>query len=396
MRARKNLLLRDKPEKGQKNIIPPSKKCPEVTAHISAGSVVRAMLVVVAIVLASWIIIEIKGKIILLLLATFLAVVIDPSVQAMQRIRIPRSIAVLLHFVAALFVIVFLLISFIPIIADQLQQLAIFVSAEANIFLADPRLHIPLLSADVNERLTILIKSSLEQMSIRDFAGALERVSSHLSAVAGGSWEYIKSITGSVATFVTSFIVVLVLTFFMQLEKEKILRWFRGFLPGKYRPYVNRKLELIHSKIGQWARGEALLMFSIFTLTLIALVVLRMPYALTLAVLAGFCEFVPAVGPLFAAIPAVLIGFTQGGLMWGLVLIAVYYVIQWCENNLLVPIIMKRAVGLSSIAILFAFMVGISFPDTIHPVLGVMLCIPATTIITIFLEDLRTLNERHG
>jgi predicted PurR-regulated permease PerM len=57
---------------------------------------------------------------------------------------------------------------------------------------------------------------------------------------------------------------------------------------------------------------------------------------------------------------------------------------------------MKRAVGLSSIAILFAFMVGISFPDTIHPVLGVMLCIPATTIITIFLEDLRTLNERHG
>ena len=50
---------------------------------------------------------------------------------------------------------------------------------------------------------------------------------------------------------------------------------------------------------------------------------------------------------------------------------------------------MKRAVGLSPISILFAMLVGISFPDTIHPILGVMLAVPATTIIAIFLEDWR-------
>ena len=77
----------------------------------------------------------------------------------------------------------------------------------------------------------------------------------------------------------------------------------------------------------------------------------------------------------------------MGGFLWALVLAGVYYVIQWCENNLLVPLVMKRAVGLSPIAILFAMMVGISFPETIHPLIGVMLAIPATTIISIFLED---------
>jgi predicted PurR-regulated permease PerM len=75
-----------------------------------------------------------------------------------------------------------------------------------------------------------------------------------------------------------------------------------------------------------------------------------------------------------------------------LIIAAMYYVIQWCENNLLVPLIMKRAVGLSPIAILFAMLIGISFPDIIHPILGVMLAIPVTTIITIFLEDWR----KHG
>jgi predicted PurR-regulated permease PerM len=358
--------------------------------------VARGALAVLAILFGTWLLYHLRDKILLLLIAAFIAVVIDPSVAAMQRIRIPRGIAVLLHYLVAIFLLIFLVISFIPIIAIQLQQLSVFLSAEVNAFLADPQIHFPLLTDEVNVRLTALVKSSLEQLAIRDFTGALERTGTHLSAFAGGSWEVVKTVTGSVAAFIASFIVVLVLAFFMQIEKERILRWIRGFLPTRYKTYTDLKFEAIHTKIGQWARGEALLMLSIFALTLVALVILRMPYALTLAALAGFCEFVPAVGPFIAAVPAVLIGVTQGGFMWGVVLIAVYYVIQWCENNLLVPLIMKRAVGLSPIAILFALMVGISFPDTIHPVIGVLLAIPATTVLAIFLEELRTVQERKG
>jgi len=393
-RARKGMQLTQKEVKPSTGKFPSSQKYQEMTVHISVASVVRSIFALLAILIGMWLIYQLRDKLILLLIAAFIAVVIDPSVQALHRMHIPRGVAVLLHYLVAVFALIFLVVSFIPIIAIQLQQLSLFLSTEVNVFLSDPQIHLPLVSADLNFRLTSLLKTSLEQLAIHDFTGAIERAGSNLSDFAGGSWEVVKTISGSVASFVTSFIIVLVLAFFMQMEKEKIVHWLRGFLPVRYRSYTNLKLEAIHMKISQWARGELLLMFSIFALTLVALVILRMPYALTLAVLAGFCEFIPAVGPFIAAVPSVLIGITQGGFMWGVVLMAVYYVIQWCENNLLVPLIMKRAVGLSPIAILFALLAGISFSQTIHPIIGVLLAIPATTIIAIFLEDLRSAQER--
>jgi len=393
-RARKGIAQTPREGRLHAGKLPAMPRHQEMTVHISVASVARALFTLLAVLFGVWLIFQLRDTLILLLIAAFVAVVIDPSVQAMGRLHIPRGVAVLLHYLVAILALIFLVVSFIPIIAIQLQQLSLFLSTEVNVFLADPQIHLPLISADVNLRLTSLLKTSLEQLAIHDFTGAIEQAGSNLSEFAGGSWEVVKTITGSVASFVTSLILVLVLAFFMQMEKEKILRWTRGFLPVRYRNYTNLKLEAIHTKISQWARGEMLLMFSIFSLTLVALVILRMPYALTLAVLAGFCEFVPAVGPFIAAVPSVLIGVTQGGFMWGVVLIAVYYVIQWCENNLLVPLIMKRAVGLSPIAILFALLAGISFPNTIHPVLGVLLAIPTTTVLAIFLEDLRSAQER--
>ncbi len=151
---------------------------------------------------------------------------------------------------------------------------------------------------------------------------------------------------------------------------------------------------MIPLKLAKWARVQLLLCLSIAMLVFIALSILGMPYALTLSLLAGFTEFIPVVGPLLAAIPAILIAVTAKGFLWCLVIGAVYYVIQWCENNLIVPLIMKRAVGLSPVAVMFAILVGISFPTVIHPVLGVILSIPLTSIIAIFLEDLRDMRRK--
>ncbi|MBI2117413.1 AI-2E family transporter, partial [Candidatus Peregrinibacteria bacterium] len=216
----------------------------------------------------------------------------------------------------------------------------------------------------------------------------------NLSITAQGSVIFATRIAGSVVNFFVRMIVVLVLAFFIQSEKESIRLWFRGFFPPHYRAYIDGKIEAIHGKIGQWARGQLLLGLSIGLLTFLALEILGMPYALTLAVLAGFTEFIPYVGPFIAAIPAVLIALTQEGLLWAVILMGVYYVIQWCENNLLVPLIMKRAVGLSPIAIIASMLIGVSFPDFLHPILGLLLAIPATTIVTLFLEDWLALREK--
>ena len=96
------------------------------------------------------------------------------------------------------------------------------------------------------------------------------------------------------------------------------------------------------------------------------------------------------VGPIIAAIPSDFIALAQSGFVPALIVAVVYYGIQWCENNLLVPLIMKRAVGLSPIAVMFAMLVGVSFPETIHPILGILLAVPVSTILSIFIQDYRS------
>ncbi|MBU2213741.1 AI-2E family transporter [Patescibacteria group bacterium] len=382
-RARKGT----KAKKGKSIPLPSQTEHDAFVVHISIQSAVKAAFSILLIAIGVFAVYHLRDKLILLFLGVFVAAVIDPGVEKLQHFGMPRGIAVLVHYVVALLVIFFLLFSFIPIIAKQLQDISTFISTEVDVFLSNPQISVPLLSGELNHRLTMLTQTTLQSLSINEFSDALQQMGQTLSTAAQGSILFVAKLAGSVAKFLINLIIVLVLGFFIQLEKERILKWIVSFMPERYRTYLHSKSEAMHTKIGQWARGELLLMLSIAILTFIALIILGMPYALTLAVLAGFCEFIPAVGPLIAAIPAVMIALSDKGLVYALIVAGVYYIIQWCENNLLVPLIMRRAVGLSPVAILFAMMVGISFPNTIHPLVGVMLAIPITTILALFLED---------
>jgi predicted PurR-regulated permease PerM len=209
----------------------------------------------------------------------------------------------------------------------------------------------------------------------------------NLSGVAQSSIGFAVQVAGSVFNFIVTMILILFLAFFIQLEREKIVDFVRALLPRDFRGYFDTKAEAIYHKMAQWFQGQLLLCLTIGVLTFIALEILRMPYAQTLALLAAFTEFIPYAGPIIGAIPAVFIALTQSGLVWALVVAGVYYAIQICENNVLVPLIMKHAVGLSPIAIMFGMLVGVSFPDTIHPILGIILAVPTTAVITIFVQD---------
>ncbi len=394
------LLAKAKEERNKKPVstseLPPPEETPyqEVLVHLSIPGVVKATFAVFAVLMGLLIAYILIDKLVLLFLAIFVATVIDPGVKTLSRMGIPRPFAIIIHYLIAGFLALFLLISFIPIIASQLQSLAIHLNAQFNAFVANPEISLPLIPADVNAQLTGLVITTLEQLSIQQFTDALAQFGQSLSTAAQGSLALAAQIAGSIVNFFLNMFVVLGLAFFLQLEKEHIFSWFRGFLPWKYRTYLDDKSEAITWKIGQWARGQLILCCTIAALVFIALVILRMPYALTLALLAGFTEFIPVVGPFIAAVPSVLIGASSKGLLWGVVIALVYYVIQWCENNLLVPLIMKRAVGLSPTAIMFAMLVGVSFPTVIHPVLGVILSIPTTTVIALFLEDLRDFRRK--
>ncbi|MSR87279.1 AI-2E family transporter [Candidatus Peribacteria bacterium] len=368
---------------------PEGEALPGVEVHLSIGNVVQATFAILAIAAGVILVWLLQDKIVLLVLSVFVSIIIDPGVQFLRRLGVPRGLGILLHYFVAIFLLMFLLVSLVPIIATQLIDLAGLLQSEVNAFLHEPRISLPFLTGAANESLTQLLATTLRNLSINQFADAMQQFGQSMATATQSSLLLAAQLAGSVVNFFANLVIILVMAFFIQIEKEKLVAWGKSFLPWRLRPYVDDKSEAIQTKMAQWTRGQLILCFFIGFMVFLALTILRMPYALTLGILAGFTEFIPVIGPLIAAVPAVLIAGTQGGFFWALIVAAIYYVIQWCENNLLVPLIMKRAVGLSPLAIMFAMLVGVSFPTLIHPVLGIILAIPTTTIVAIFIEDWR-------
>ncbi len=365
-----------------------------MTIEISTYTVVKSAIAILLVLLFTGALYIMRDKLIIMGLALFIAVVIDTNVRWLQRLGIPRSIAVLLLYLVFFSVAVFLLASLIPIVASQLQDIARYINHSADSFLADPHVRLSFLSEGLNDRLTVLTQEALQSMGIKDRASALFQFGQNLSSVAQNSISYAVQVAGSVFNFMVTLILILVLAFFIQLEREKISDFIRSIMPREYRGYYDGKAEAIYQKISQWFHGQLVLCLSIGILVFVALEIVGMPYAQTLALLAAFTEFIPYAGPLIGALPAVIIALAQFGFVWAGVLAIIYYVIQLCENNILVPLIMKHAVGLSPIAIMFGMLVGVSFPDTVHPVVGIILAVPATAVITIFIQDFYAFRRR--
>lgn len=131
--------------------------------------------------------------------------------------------------------------------------------------------------------------------------------------------------------------------------------------------------------MSSWFWGEIVLMTIVGVFTYIGLVFIGVPYALPLAVFAGLLEIVPNIGPIISAIPAVIIGFSQSYFA-GFSAMALYIIVQQLENSVIVPAIMKKAVGLNPVLTLVALLLG----GRIGGMLGVLLSIP----ILLFAETL--------
>ncbi len=360
-----------------------------VAGSLAPSSVATAFLAVLAVGFGVLLLYLLQEIVLLLLLGLFLATVIDPGVQRLEALGLPRSIAVLLHYLVFLGLATFLFFSLVPILAQQIAGVASLSTAEIDRFLHHPTVSLPFVPAQLNDQLSLLLQSTLQQLSIQKVPDALRELSASLSTIALGSLQFATDLAASTVRFLIKMGVVMLFTFFFEMERDRTLPWLLQFLTPSQRRYAEHKLSLIYAKLSQWAKGQVILCLIIGTMVFIVLTIFRVQYALTLAILAGFTEFIPYIGPLIAAVPGVLIALSQGGFGFMIMVAVAYYAVQWCENNFIVPLVMKHAVEISPVAVMFAMLVGVSFPSFIPPVLGILLSIPVAAIIGIFLDDLR-------
>jgi len=349
-----------------------------IKIDISTQSVAKAALAILAIIAGVFFLIRIQQILIIFFFATFLAISFNPLVNRLQKKLIPRWFSIFLIYITILVVCGLLISSLVPILRDEIPALArSIIHIINNIF---PSINLD--TASVENQITE-IQNYLNTIDISKIQTADIK---SLISVAGGTWSNALNIISSVAGGIFTFVIVLVITFFILVNEEGIKNFLKNILPIKYHLYAVHKAELVEEKFGAWIHGEFLLMLVIGLLTFIGLKILGVKYAVTLGIFAGFMEIIPYIGPFLALIPAALIAFNQFPVL-ALWIIGLYVLIQQIENNIVVPLVMKKAVGLNPLIIMFAMMVGVQFPDLIHPIIGLILAVPIATAIAVFLQD---------
>jgi len=111
---------------------------------------------------------------------------------------------------------------------------------------------------------------------------------------------------------------------------------------------------------------------------------LGVKYALTLALVAALFEIIPYIGPILAAIPAVILAFLQAPFL-ALLVILLYIVIQQLENYVIYPQVMKKTVGLNPVVIIIVMLMGAKLAG----ILGIILAVPVAAAVAEFLKDLQ-------
>jgi predicted PurR-regulated permease PerM len=172
------------------------------------------------------------------------------------------------------------------------------------------------------------------------------------------------SLIARTAGFIVGLVIIPVWLLYVLKDRERLPEAFLRLLPAGWRPDASQSIGLTTSVIGRWIRGQLLLGAVIFGATLIGLLGLAVigfrefaDFAILLALVAGVLELVPIIGPIIAAIPAILIGASISPAA-ALAAIALYTIIQQLENHLIVPKVMGDAVDLHPAVVILSLIIG--------------------------------------
>lgn len=357
---------------------PKEHKVEQVEITFSMISVAKATLVVIGLIILTRFFEEISEIILIFFVSVLFAAAIDPTVDALEKKRIPRSLSVLGIFLILIILLVFFISQLIPLVATQLFDLAISLTAFMNRIANEGIGDIPFFGDTFEPLVNDFLQQVNKEVIISQVKNYIEALGTQLQSFAGDTFGVIIAVFNGIFNF----ILVLIMTFFLTVDEKGVNNFFVSLFPSKHAKYIITKTEAVKHKIGYWLRGQIVLMFVMFALSLVGLLIIGVDYALTLAMMVGIAELIPVVGPILAGLPAILVGFNESPWMaiWILIL---YIFIQQLEGNVIVPVVMKKAVGLNPIIVILAMLVGY---QTLG-ILGMIIAIPVTTALSIFVGD---------
>ncbi len=306
----------------------------------------RTIIFIALMVFFIWLVTQVWDILLLFFVAVILMSALKPWVDWLEAKGVSRTFSIIIIYILLWTVLGALIASIVPALIQQTRNLVAFFptsSAGNNI-----------LSIPVNQ------------------PELFNNIVSKLGSLPESLFKIVISIFGNVVNFLTT----VVLAFYLLLERKNLdqhLVFFIGHRPSRH---ISQTISEIEVRLGSWVRGELILMTSIGLATYIGLRLLGIESALPLAILAGLLEIVPNIGPIISAVPAVIIALFVHPVL-ALSTAALYFLIQFLENNILVPQVMRRVTGINPLISLPALMIGFRLAG----IAGALLSLPIVLVI---------------
>lgn len=290
-----------------------------------------------------WFLYTIRDIVVMVFISGILTSALTPIVDTMQKWKFPRSLAIGILYVGLWLTVGVMLAGLVPTVIEQTGKLATKIPAAV---------------------------SQIEFLNVHQQELTQQFISS-ISTLPENVFRFTFDLFGNVISVLTT----LVITFYLLLDRKNLDK----YIPDKFADLLAN----IESSLGAWLRGELVLMLAVGTLTYIGLFILGVDNALPLAILAGVLEIIPSFGPIISAVPAVLVALTINPVI-AVATGILYWVVQLIENNLLVPRIMAKAVGVSPVVVLLGLMVGFRLDGPV----GAIMAVPVLIIVKFVLTDI--------
>jgi predicted PurR-regulated permease PerM len=326
-----------------------------------------ATLVLVLIALSFWLLYRFNQVVFILFIAIVIGTVIRPAVTWLYHRGLPRIAGVILVYLILFALLISFVLLLFPLLVEQGTTIAASVPGYYQ-SLREWMLNYPNPSI---VRLSEFLPVTLPSLQ------PIAQTAQQMLASAGQALGYVSLAANGI--FIA--IVILLLAYHWTIDGPRIIQSLLPLVSKDQRVVISELISAMETKIGSYLAGQALLCLIIGIMALVAYLLIGLPNALVLALVAGLFEAVPMIGPLLGAIPAAVIALSiaPSKLIW---VIVATVVIQQIENSLLVPRVMRKAVGINPFVSLLSFFAF----SSLFGIAGALMAIPMAAIIQLLLD----------
>lgn len=288
--------------------------------------------------------------------ALILAIAMDKPISRLETKKVPRLASALVLYISVFAVILLMLYIIIPQLVGEVRN---FTTEYSNYSESLP---------------------ALNEVQRFDITPYLYEFSESLKTSSGAVLSAVFKTIGSFTTFLAIFFVAL----FLNLQRGGLRGFMYPFVPLTYKNGFAKFFDNMQDRIGNWLWGKTISSLIVGLLTYIGLSIIGIPYALTLGVLAVFFNFIPFIGPVIVAVPAVFLALTTMGVSTAVAVVLLYFFVNsLLEAFVLTPLLMKRAIEINPAFIILSVMSG----AYLGGVLGIIIAIPVSAILYLALTE---------